>query len=187
MKRATFHTEWIAPCGRRPRPPLRNQSDRRHTGCTPAHANKNVRKQRGVVAIEFALMLMFGMIPLLWLTFTGVMIFASKQSLTLAAADGARAALRYAPDMNGRIATAESVGRARMDWLYNYSATAPNVVAVATISHCGAVTAAPSHITVTASYDYASAPIFPASEFVAGVIQDKAVVQLPQDICQTNP
>jgi len=139
-----------------------------------------------VVAIEFALMLMFGLIPLLWLTFTGVMVFAAKQSLTLAAADGARAALRYQSNVDDRIATAETVGKARMAWLYSFSNTAPEVIAKANLSTCGDTAATPSRITVTASYDYAKAPLFPATQFVAGMLKDQAVVQLPPGICQTN-
>ena len=44
------------------------------------------RKQRGAVALEFAFVFLFGMLPLIMLTFTGVLVFAAQQSLTLAAA-----------------------------------------------------------------------------------------------------
>lgn len=186
MKHGNPDTEWNAPCVHRPRSPLRLKMDRSHTGCVPAFAHRGRQRQRGVVAIEFALMLMFGLIPLLWLTFTGVMVFAAKQSLTLAAADGARAALRYQTDVGARIATAESIGKQRMIWLYNYSDTAPKVIAKATLSACGGAAATPSLMTVTASYDYASAPLFPATQFVAGMLKDQAVVQLPPGICQPN-
>src|SRR5699024_11050941 len=136
----------------------------------PPTVASNRHRQRGVVAIEFALMLMFGLIPLLWLTFTGVMVFAAKQSLTLAAADGARAALRYQPDMPARLATAESVGRARMHWLYEYSASDSSVAAE---KNCSATASKPSTITVTASYDYESKPLFPATRFVVDKLEDK--------------
>jgi Flp pilus assembly protein TadG len=52
----------------------------------PAASRSLRARQRGVVAIEFALMFLFGLLPLLLLTFNGVLIFAAKQSLTLAAA-----------------------------------------------------------------------------------------------------
>jgi Flp pilus assembly protein TadG len=59
------------------------------------HSNiRSLRGQQGVVAIEFALVFLFGVLPLLLLTFSGVMIFAAQQTLTLAAAEGARAALQ---------------------------------------------------------------------------------------------
>jgi Flp pilus assembly protein TadG len=55
------------------------------------------RLQRGVASIEFALMLMLGLLPLLLFTFSGVMIMAAQQTLATASAEGARiAALRHA-------------------------------------------------------------------------------------------
>ena len=53
--------------------------------------------QRGVVTIEYAFMLMFGLIPLLLLTYTGVMLMAVQQTLATASSEGARASLRFAP------------------------------------------------------------------------------------------
>ena len=66
-------------------PPIRH----RH----PNHRSR--RWQRGVVAIEFALVFLFGVLPLLLITVSGVMIFAAQETLSLAAAEGARAALHY--------------------------------------------------------------------------------------------
>ena len=51
--------------------------------------------QEGAITIEYAFMLMLGIIPLLFLTINGTLVFTAKQSLSIAAADGARAALRH--------------------------------------------------------------------------------------------
>jgi len=56
---------------------------------------RSPRRQRGVASIEFALMLMLGLLPLLLFTFSGVMIMAAQQTLATASAEGARASLRY--------------------------------------------------------------------------------------------
>lgn len=53
------------------------------------------RRQRGVASIEFALMLLLGLVPLLLFTFSGVLIMAAQQTLATASAEGARASLRY--------------------------------------------------------------------------------------------
>jgi Flp pilus assembly protein TadG len=66
------------------------------------------RKQKGAAAIEFAFVF-----PVFFLVFYGIItygiIFLAQQSITLAAAEGARAALRYAAtdtvrDTNARAA-----------------------------------------------------------------------------------
>ena len=75
-------------------------------------------KQRGVAAIEFALifpvffMLLYGII-------TYVLIFLAQQSLALAAEEGARAALRYtsATDPNQRGVIGCNVATGLVSWL----------------------------------------------------------------------
>ncbi|KAF1016802.1 MAG: hypothetical protein GAK31_00060 [Stenotrophomonas maltophilia] len=44
----------------------------------------SIRRQRGVVTIEYALMLMFGLVPLLLFIFSGVLIMAAQQTLAKA-------------------------------------------------------------------------------------------------------
>lgn len=85
------------------------------------HFTRTRHHQRGIVALEFALMFTFGLLPLLLLTFAGVLTFSAQQALTLAAADGARAALRYpavtSSALKAREDTAKAVASNRMDWL----------------------------------------------------------------------
>ena len=97
-------------------------------------------RQSGVYAIEFAIVF-----PIFFLLFYGVLtfglIFTAKQSLTLAAEDGARATLRYrlvtAPStpsvmmsqLNERLKLACQVAADRVSWLQNAGA-APTCQAV---------------------------------------------------------
>ncbi|MGB9101148.1 MAG: pilus assembly protein, partial [Stenotrophomonas indicatrix] len=46
------------------------------------------QRQRGVASIEFALMLLLGLVPLLLLTLSGVLIMAAQQTLATASAEG---------------------------------------------------------------------------------------------------
>ena len=75
------------------------------------------------MAVEFALIFLLGVLPLLLLTVSGVLIFAAKQSLTLAASEGARAALRFG--VHGSIAEREVsaclAAKESMQWLLAFS------------------------------------------------------------------
>lgn len=146
------------------------------------------RKQRGVVAIEFALIFLFGVLPLLLLTFSGVLIFAAKQSLTLAAANGARAALRYGTtgSIAEREASACQVAQQSMQWLLTFSGATPNCTAdpIAVSSQAcpsGGVTC----VQVTTTFDYNSHPFIPGTTTIygwvlggAGTLTSSATVQL---------
>lgn len=145
-------------------------------------------KSRGVVTIEFALLMMFGVLPLLLVTFTGVMIFAAQQSLALAAGEGARASLRYG-DIGQRRGNACQAAANAMQWLLNYSKTSAN---------CSSANAAPINVSqpyacaadssvqcikVTASYNYDAHPFMPGTGAVLGwslgkSLSSTAVVQL---------
>ncbi|WP_420224807.1 TadE/TadG family type IV pilus assembly protein [Pigmentiphaga litoralis] len=96
-------------------------------------------RQSGVYAIEFAIVF-----PIFFLLFYGVLtfglIFTAKQSLTLAAEDGARATLRYRlvttsgssvmmAQLNERLSLACQVAADRVSWLQNAGA-APTCEAV---------------------------------------------------------
>lgn len=80
----------------------------------------NPHRQRGAASIEFALMLMLGLLPLLLFTFSGVMIMAAQQTLATASAEGARASLRYG-SANERRTAACIAARSSMQWLLNFS------------------------------------------------------------------
>lgn len=133
---------------------------------------RNRREQRGVVAIEFALVFLFGLLPLLLLTFSGVLIFAAKQSLTLAAANGARAALHYGTDKERQDYACQAAALA-MKWLDDYAGVTPNC-ASAPITITGpatcpsAVAAGVQCVTVTTSFDYNSHPFLPGTATVYG-------------------
>ncbi|NOT17349.1 MAG: pilus assembly protein [Sulfuriferula sp.] len=109
--------------------------------------------QRGAVAIEFALVfpiffvLMYGIV-------TYSVIFLAQQSITLAAEEGARAALRYAPTTDERNTTACSVAALSLTWL-----GAGNVTCNA---QAGSVATNGSYpIKVTLSYPYQAKPLVP--------------------------
>jgi len=124
-------------------------------------------RQRGVVAIEFALIFMFGFLPLLLLMMSGVLIFAAKQSLTLAADNGARAALRYNVD---RQATACQVAQDSMQWLLTFAGTTPDCadgpIAVSTIACPSNATL--SCVQVVTSFDYKAHPFIPGTSAMYG-------------------
>ena len=139
-------------------------------------------RQRGVVAIEFALIFLFGLLPLLLLMISGVLIFAAKQSLTLAADNGARAALQYSTN---RETTACQVAQQSMQWLLTFSGvTAPDCtdgpIVVTTIA-CPS-NANLSCVQVVTSFDYNAHPFIPGTQTVyrwlLGTISSTAIVQL---------
>jgi hypothetical protein len=138
-----------------------------------------------VVTVEYALMLIFGVLPLLLLTFTGVMIFAAKQTLELAAAEGARASLRYGTIVQRQNAACLAASES-MQWLTEFtgepaacpSAAAP--IAVTPIACTG--NAAQQCMQVTVSYDYAKHPFLPGTVtlygWAMGNLTSTAVAQL---------
>jgi Flp pilus assembly protein TadG len=150
-------------------------------------------RQRGVVAIEFALVFMFGVLPLLLLTLSGVLIFAAQQTLSLAAAEGARAALHYGTTAQ-REANACNAADESMGWLLNFAKETPNCasppvpggayspIAVSAPAACPS-TPAMSCMTVVASYNYNAAPFIPGTKTLYGwvmgaVMSSSATVQL---------
>lgn len=169
----------------------------------PQHGTHAMRRsrQRGVVAVEFALVFLLGLLPLLLLIFSGVLIFTAKQSLTLAASNGARAALHYGTDaqrgMYACVAAEQS-----MQWLLTFStpsgSAAPSCsssglsnsvasVAVSTPGACtGTVPTGVECITVTASYDYDTHPFLPGTKALYGwvigqPISSTATIQIDTD------
>lgn len=137
-----------------------------------------------MVAIEYALIFIFGVLPLLLLTTSGVLIFAAKQSLTLAADNGARAALQYSTSSANRQATACAVAGQSMQWLLTFSGVKPDCtdgpIIVSTMA-CPSNTSL-SCVQVVTSFDYAAHPFIPGTQAVYGWLLDSitstAVVQL---------
>ncbi len=149
---------------------------------------RSPRRQRGVASIEFALMLMLGLLPLLLFTFTGVMIMAAQQTLATASAEGARASLRYGTNAQRRTAACVAA-RNSMQWLLQFSkqdvdcsAGGSNAIVVAAPAPCAGLPAAQC-VTVTVSYDYAGHPFLPGTATLYGwvmqaPIRSVAVAQL---------
>jgi len=100
---------------------------------------KTIRSQRGVITIEYALMMMLGFLPLLMLTFSGVMIMAAQQTLATASAEGARASLRFGSTAERRVAAC-SAARRSMQWLLRFSGQEPDCSAA---SSTGAIVVSP--------------------------------------------
>ncbi|KRG70274.1 pilus assembly protein TadE [Stenotrophomonas terrae] len=151
-------------------------------------AHPGRRRARGVVTIEFALMMLFGVLPLLLITFTGVMIFAAQQSLALAAGEGARASLRYGSTAERRSNACQAAARS-MQWLLNYSNTAAGCssanaapIAVSQPYACAADSSVKC-IKVTTYYNHDAHPFMPGTGALMGWSMGKslsstAVVQL---------
>jgi len=118
---------------------------------------------------------LLGLLPLLLITFSGVLIFAAKQSLTLAATSGARAALHFG-DPEERMTYACKTAKESMHWLF---AIANDGAATCSSGTAGSDKTAlvqvsqknctntktqptpsnPCLITVTTSYDYENHPM----------------------------
>jgi Flp pilus assembly protein TadG len=154
---------------------------------------RSPRAQSGVVAIEFALVFLFGVLPLLLLTLSGVMIFAAQETLSLAAAEGARAALHYGTTAQ-RQANACNAAQESMTWLLTFSGQTPNcttppapgagytAIAVSAPTSCPS-TPAMQCMTVVASYNYNAYPFLPGTKTVYGwamgsIMSSSATVQL---------
>jgi Flp pilus assembly protein TadG len=155
--------------------------------------HRSPSRQRGVVAIEFALVFLFGVLPLLLLTLSGVMIFAAQESLSLAAAEGARAALHYGTTAQ-RQTNACNAAQESMQWLLTFSGQSPNcaappapgggytAIAVSAPTTCPS-TPAMQCMTVVASYNYNAYPFLPGTTTVYGwvmgqIMSSSATVQL---------
>ena len=150
-------------------------------------------RQRGSAAIEFAMVFLLGVLPLLLITMTGVMIFSAQQALSLASAEGARAALQYGSTAQ-RQTNACNAAQRSMAWLLTFSGesaacTAPTApggaytpVAVSSAAPCP-TNANAQCITVVTSFDYNNHPFIPGTKALYGWVlgsnlSSTAVVQL---------
>ena len=149
------------------------------------HRSRRSCWQRGTAAVEFVLVF-----PLFFAVLYGIvtfsLIFVAQQNLTLAAEEGARAALNYQP--------ASSVGAALAARATAACSAATNMIAtmvssatcVATPATCN-YNAAMDCMNVTLTYNYASNPLIPSLPLMNVVMPaslvSSAMVQLnPENI-----
>ncbi|MEH3085899.1 MAG: pilus assembly protein [Xylophilus ampelinus] len=132
-----------------------------------------LRRQRGIAAVEFALIFPVFFVMLYAIVTYGV-ILATQQAITLAAAEAGRAALRYpagatssADSIALRRASACGAAQAQLAWLAGglgagcaASASAAGVSVQASACPYG-TGAGVSCLTVTVRYDYAGNPLLP--------------------------
>lgn len=110
-------------------------------------------RQRGAAAVEFALVFLI-FFSIFYAIVCYGLVFAAQQSLTLAAEEGARAAVQDAPDEATRIGRAQNTAAGVANWLTGVSA-------VAAAANCAANPVVRC-VTVTVSYNYASNPLVPS-------------------------
>lgn len=139
-----------------------------------------LRNQKGAVAIEFALLF-----PIFFLIFYAIvtygLIFTAQQTLTLAAAEGARAAVRYPAQVpantsliSARKSAACAMTNGTLEWLRNMgtglggnscidSPTGDAAGIYVSSGDCvgGSVGAGISCINVRINYNYAASPLIP--------------------------
>lgn len=145
----------------------------------PLMQRVGARRQKGVAAVEFALVF-----PVMFLLFYGLMtygiILVVQQSLTLAVGEGARAALRYSTSPASAACQAIDTSTAWLGANISGCATALPVAAACpytAVSQC---------LTVTASYPYSANPLIPTLPFLNLVLpttlKATAVVQLSPNL-----
>ena len=130
---------------------------------TPAHDRP---AERGQAAIEFAIVFLL-FFAMLWGILTFGFIFAAQNTLTLAAENGARAALRYQPATTtagataARIAAAQTEATKSVQWLQAFTpAYDPAAYLTATSAPC-TYNANLICFHVQISYPYAQHPLIP--------------------------
>jgi Flp pilus assembly protein TadG len=132
---------------------------------------KVTEREDGAVIVEFAIVFVLFM-TLLWGLISYGAIFAVQQSLTHAAAEGARAAVNV-PDPATAATRAEQVAADQLNWL-----DAAGVTVVASVTGCD-YDAAIECVYVTTSYDWAGHAIVPSILDIAtpDTLSSRAVVQ----------
>lgn len=133
-------------------------------------------RQRGAAAIEFALIF-----PVFFAIFYAIvsygLILAAQQSLTLAAEEGARAALKYQPAtsqggaLGARATAACQTAQSIINWLPNGYVAGGCSSSVAPCSYDGALQC----IKVTLSYNYAQNPLIPPLPFFGVILPNNLV------------
>ena len=144
---------------------------------------RGARRQRGSMAVEFAMVF-----PLFFAVVYGIVVFSlmmvAQQNLTMAAEEGARAALNWQSNTSQQTALANRAQAACV--------AAKNVVAsIVSSATCTPTSSACNSgmycVNVTLSYDYKANPFMPAIPFLSLVmppaLTSSAVVQLnPENI-----
>lgn len=115
------------------------------------------------MAVEFALVFLL-FFSLFYAIVAYGFVFTLKQSLTLAAEEGARAAVQDAPDEATRLTRVQDMANGILAWL-----PAGSFTALATAADC-VVNPATRCVTVVVNYDYAGHPIVPALPLLGIVI-----------------
>lgn len=139
-----------------------------------------IKKQKGAAAIEFAILF-----PVFFLIFYAIitygLIFAAQQTLTLAAAEGARAAVRYpvqlpanTTQLTARKNAACAMANGALDWLRKMgtglgatscmdSSTGDAAGIYVSSSDCSGISPSTgfSCVNVRINYSYASSPLIP--------------------------
>lgn len=134
------------------------------TGIHPA-----ARRQRGAYAVEFALVFLIFFAVLYGIICYG-MLFAFRLGIQNAAEDGARAALRYQPTVQGRQDHARFVAEQAISWLPATVTRGAEATACGVVSNtCGVLVCGPNWdarcqmvVTVTASNMNGLLPPLPA-------------------------
>lgn len=132
---------------------------------------RSTDREDGAVVVEFAVVFILFM-TLLWGLISYGAIFAVQQSLTHAAAEGARAAVNV-PDPATAATRAEQVAADQLDWL-----EAAGLTVAASVTPCD-YDATIECVYVTTQYDWANHAIVPSILDVAtpDTLSSRAVVQ----------
>lgn len=149
------------------------------------------RRQRGVAAIEFAIVFLLFFI-LVWGILTYGFVFAAQQTLTLAAENGARAALHYqagaqdvATSTALRTAAAQQATAKSLEWLQKFNPLYYPQGAVTVQGGSCAYDAALTCFTVSVTYPYAQHPLIPPMPglglFIPQTLVGKAAMQMDPD------
>ncbi|KDB08831.1 TadE family protein [Burkholderia sp. lig30] len=140
------------------------------------------QRQRGATAVEFAMVF-----PLFFLIFYAIvtfgLIFAVQQNLTLAATEGARAALNYIHEPSGSQAQAlTDRANAARTVAQNFTKWLPNVSVPPPASSACSYDPSMYCVTVTVTYPYSQSPLIPALPLLGFVLPNtlasSATVQL---------
>ncbi len=120
-----------------------------------AHCGAQRRNCAGAVAVEFAFVFLI-FFSLFYAIVAYGFVFTLQQNLTLAAEEGARAAVQDAPNEAARLTRAQATANNVLNWL-----PAGGITVNAAAADCVA-NPATRCVTVTVTYDYAGHPIVPA-------------------------
>ncbi|MCU1451039.1 MAG: TadE family protein [Acidimicrobiales bacterium] len=142
---------------------------------------KRLRGENGVEMLEFALVIPIFVFVLYGLIAFGIMLSA-KQTITNAAAEGARAAVGASPNSAAQISAARTKVTSAMKSYGQYDPNDPSQFS-AVVAPCDPLSVtSPSCITVKVMYPYSDKPLVPPAPGLGLVMPDKlsstAVVQV---------